>query len=431
MKDKVIEVEFDKIVCEGKALGRKDGKVVFSYGVLPGERAKIVKRIEKRNYIEGDIVEVLYKSPFRIEPKEDHFFSCSPWQIISYDKQIEYKKKIILEGFYQSMKESLNIDEFFPANDIWGYRTKVEYSFLYDDKIYLAFHKRGGYSAKIKLLGGCGLINKKANDIALTIVDELNRKAFDYSILKSLVVRYSFTEDKVLTVLFIKNEKNPPDIKLSSSYHKGHINVYSIPQSSVSSVDKILSSVGSVELYEEIFGKKFYYSFDCFFQNNVYLFKKAIEIIKENTYGFKSALDLYCGVGIIGISISDSLDNLVMVESSKSSVRYALKNVSENIVKPKTEVLEMPSEDIESSIIEGRCVILDPPRAGMHKKLIKKILSVLPPRIIYLSCNSITQGRDLVWLREKYNITKIYGFDFYPNTPHVESLVILDKKGAI
>lgn len=431
MRDgRIIEVEFDKIVSEGKSLGRKDGKVVFAYGVLPGEKARVYKRIEKRNYIEADVVEILKESPFRAKPKEDHFLSCSPWQIISYEKQVEYKKSIILEGLYQSTKEILTIDEFYPAYKIWGYRTKMEYSFFYDDKISLAFHKRGDYSSKYKLPDGCLLIDKKANDVAGGIVSQLNDMGFDYSVLKSLVVRYSFSQDRVLSVLFIKDEERFPEIKQVSDYHTGHINVYSIPQSPVSCVSRVLSTLGDDELYEDIAGKRFYYSFECFFQNNIALFEKAVEIIKNNLDGFKRVAEMYCGVGVIGISVSDEVDDIVMVESMPSSVKYAAKNIRENSVKAKIQVINSPSEDIDQLILKDRCVIVDPPRAGMHKKLIKKILNILPPRIIYLSCNPVTQGRDLLWLSERYKIVKVYGFDFYPNTPHVETLVVLERKGV-
>ncbi len=426
----IIEVEFDKIVYEGKALGRKDGKVVFSYGVLPGEKAVIKKVIEKKNYIEGEVVEVILSSPYRIKPHEEHYLSCSPWQIIKYEKQVEYKRKITLEGLYQSMKESVEITDFYPAQNIWAYRTKMEYSFFTGgEKISIAFHKRGDYATKIPLNNGCMLINEKANSVVFDVINQLNSSVRDPSVLKSIVVRYSFYDQSVITALFIKDLSFSPEINLFKSFHRGHINVFSKPQSSVSSVDGIISSNGFSVLREEILGKFFSYSFDSFFQNNIALFSEAVKIIKEETKGFKKIVDLYSGVGVIGICVYEEGCSLFLVESSKVSSEFARVNVSDNIGYNKdVNIINLPSEEVDEDILKSACVILDPPRAGLHKKLIKKIMKTLPPKIIYLSCNPITQGRDLVYLLEKYKLIKFYGFDFYPNTPHVESLAILERR---
>ncbi len=427
----IIEVEFDKIVCEGKTLGRKDGKIVFAYGVLPGEKALIKKVIEKKNYIEGEVVDVILSSPYRIKPIENHYLSCSPWQIIEYEKQIEYKKRILLEGLYQSMKESVELTDFYSAKNIWGYRTKMEYSFAnINNKVLLAFHKRGDYSTKLPLDSGCMLINEKANSVALDVINQLNNLENDLSTLKSMVVRYSFYDDSVITALFIKDFSFSPKINLFKPFHKGHINVFSKPQSPVSSVDDIISINGTDTLKEEILGKLFLYRFDSFFQNNVSLFSDAVRIIKDESKSFNKIVDLYSGVGVIGICVYEKGSSLFLVESSQVSSNLSQINVSENLKDNSGDVkiINTPSEDIDQSILENACVILDPPRAGLHKKLIKKIMAVLPPKIIYLSCNPVTQGRDLVYLLEKYKVVKFYGFDFYPNTPHVESLAILEKK---
>lgn len=424
----IIEVEFDKIVCEGKTLGRKDGKVVFSYGVIPGEKARIKKVIERRNYIEGEVVEVLTTSPFRTEPQEDHFLSCSPWQIIKYEKQIEYKKKMILEGLYQSMKEAVDINLFYPAQKIYGYRTKIEYSFTDSCGMSVAFHKRGDYSVKIPLKKGCILINELANSVAYSVVEQMKKMNIDVSALKSLVVRYSFYENCAVTALFLKDERLNPEICLELPYHKGHVNVYSKPQSSVSSADRIVSVKGIDFITEKIGDMFFSYGFDCFFQNNIDLFSKAVDIIKERSRGFDKIVDLYCGVGVIGISVSENAKEVVIAESVKSSFDYSNKNIIRNSNGAKITALNLSSEEINSDIIKDCCLIVDPPRSGISKKLIKKIFSSLPPRIIYLSCNPVTQGRDLVYLAEKYRLSEFYGFDFYPNTPHAETLAVLDRK---
>jgi len=421
---KLIEVEFTKIVGEGKALGRKNGKVVFAYGVIPGETAVIKVVVEKRNFIEGEVVEIKNISPYRVNPIEDHFLSCSPWQIIDYNKQIEYKKKLIEEHLIQTTKETILLNRFYPANNIFKYRTKIEYSFgEFEDKLHLTFHKRGDYSTKVKLQNGCALIDDETNKIALSVLEKLREKKLNSSILKTLIIRTSKRYNEKIITLFVKDK----DFILDS-YEDLNI-IYSNPVSSISSVDEIIKK-GKDFLTENICGMDFKYGFDCFFQNNIDLFEKAIYEIK-NFIGFSPKIvDLYCGVGVIGICLGKLTDKLILVESNKSSTRYASINAKINNLN-NCEIINLEAESLNSSdFFDTDVLIVDPPRAGLHKKVIKNILKYLPKKIIYLSCNPITQGRDLNFLLEKYFIKDAFGFDFYPNTPHMESLIFLERKGG-
>jgi len=421
---KLIEVEFTKIVGEGKSLGRKDGKVVFAYGVIPGETAIIKVNIEKRNFIEGEVFEIKNKSPYRIEPLEDHFLSCSPWQIIDYKKQIEYKKKLIEDLLIQTTKENIILDKFYPAKDIWKYRTKIEYSFTESDgNLYLAFHKRGDYSTKLKLKDGCILIDDGSNKLALSIVDKLNEKKISSSILKTIIIRSSKRYNEKIASIFVK------DKDFSFDFDKDVNLIYSNPISSISSVDGIIKK-GKDFLSERICGMDFKYGFDCFFQNNIELFEKALYEMRDFIGLPSKVVDLYCGVGVIGIVVGKNAKELILVESNQSSSKYAAINIElNNLLNAK--IINSLTEDLnQSDFFETEVLIVDPPRSGLHKKVIKNIFKYLPQKIVYLSCNPITQGRDLNFLLEKYSIKKSIGFDFYPNTPHMESLIFLEKKGV-
>ncbi|MEA3307637.1 MAG: TRAM domain-containing protein, partial [Elusimicrobiota bacterium] len=131
---KILELDFTKIVGEGKALGRTKGKVVFAYGVLPGETAKVEVTREKRNFIDAKVIEIIKPSPERIKEKENHFLSCSPWQIMNYDYQLKTKKNITEDLLYQTTKETIKIENFHSADKTFGYRTKIEYSFTINDE---------------------------------------------------------------------------------------------------------------------------------------------------------------------------------------------------------------------------------------------------------------------------------------------------------
>ncbi|MGC8727857.1 MAG: 23S rRNA (uracil(1939)-C(5))-methyltransferase RlmD [Elusimicrobiales bacterium] len=422
---KTIELEFSKIVGEGKSLGRKDGKVVFSYGVLPGETAVIKVVKEKRNFIEGEVVEIKTESPYRQKPQENHFLSCSPWQIISYEKQVEFKRKLIEESLFQTVKENIKLDKFYSAPSLYGYRTKIEYSFgEFNGDMGLAFHKRGDYSTKIALNKGCALIDEKTNSLALNTLKFIKDSLIPINMLKTLIVRSSKRYDKKVAALFVKDE----NIRIKTDSRYNFLTVYSNPVASISQVDKILEKIGEDFVTERIINKDFDYGFDCFFQNNIELFESALTEIKNNITDSKRIIDLYCGVGVIGISLADTADEILLVESNKSSAEYAKKNIIKNGIK-NASVFNLESEKLDFDFIKSSdTLVLDPPRAGLHNKVIKNIMKNLPRKIAYLSCNPITQGRDLNFLLEKYKINFVAGFDFYPNTPHMENLVLLEKK---
>lgn len=423
-----IEVEFTKIVGEGKALGRKNGKIVFSYGVLPGEVANIKIVKEKKNFIEGEVINVIQNSPYRLQPFEEHYLSCSPWQIMNYELQVKSKRSLIEEFLYQTTKENIKLDFFYSAEKLFGYRTKIEYSFTeIEGKLFFAFHKRGDYSTKVPLYRGCALIDEKINNIALKILEKLNKKGIKKEQLKTLVFRKSEKTLDILACLYVKDENF--DISFNDIEGlTGFVLVYSNPVSSISCVDKILKIEGKEFISEKIGEIDIQYSFDSFFQNNINLFEKAIEEIKLECANSKKIVDLYCGVGVIGFALKDRFEKLISIESNENSIKYAKINAEKNSLK-NCEIIYSPAEKISGDLLTGiDTVILDPPRAGLHKNLIKNILKNLPHKIIYLSCNPITQGRDALYFLEKYKISKTIGFDFYPNTPHIENLLVFERK---
>jgi 23S rRNA (uracil1939-C5)-methyltransferase len=423
---KEITLEFSKIVGEGKALGRFNGKIVFSYGVLPGETAKVAVKKEKKNFIEAELIEIIKESPMRVKPEENHYLSCSPWQIMNYELQIKTKKNLIEDFLYQMTKENIKLDNFVKAQEIFGYRTKIEYSFVeLEGKLYFAFHKRGDYSQKIILDNGCKLIGDKANEIAFKILEKLNAEKLSSKQLKTLIIRKAINSEDIIASLYIKEKS----INLSFKEMKdlsGFILIYSNPITSISTADEIIKVEGNDYISEKIGDMNFHYGFDCFFQNNIHLFSKLLEDIKSlNNLG--RTLDLYSGVGVIGFYLKDKIEKLTSVEFSPNSSKYAERNMRLNSIK--SEIICSASEKTEKEIFKNiDTVIVDPPRAGLHKNVIKNIMENLPENIIYISCNPITQGRDTAFFLEKYKIIKAIGYDFYPNTPHIENLLIFKRK---
>jgi 23S rRNA (uracil1939-C5)-methyltransferase len=420
---KEIIVEFEKLGHNGVSIGRYNGKIVFAYGVLLGEKAKIRITQEKKNLIKGEVVEILEKSKYRIKELEDHYLSCSPWQVFAYSYQVEIKRELLKAIFRNFAGIDIEINDFFASPDIFGYRTKIEYSFLEENnRYYFAFHKRESFKEKAKLSEGCKLISEKANNISFLVLEEINKRKIQD--LKTLIIRKSRCYDDIYIALLTSNKNQ--NFSFSNHELPGFSFVYSKKESPASTFDEIIYKWGREYLKEKILNLEIRYHHTSFFQNNIELFEKALEIMRENSNEFNKVVDLYAGVGVIGLSLKDYSKEIWSVEIDKTATQYAKINAELNDVK-NLKTLALASEKIPRDVLENTdLLILDPPRAGLHKKLLNLILETKPKNIFYLSCNPITQARDFSFLKQVYKIKKFYGFDFYPNTPHLESLLILE-----
>ncbi|AEE15292.1 (Uracil-5)-methyltransferase [Thermodesulfobium narugense DSM 14796] len=410
-----LPIKFEKIVSSGRALGRNCGKVVFCYGVLPGEVAEVRFVREKKDYIEAELVNIIEPSRFRILPKENHYLSCSPWQTIDYEYQIELKKGIIEEGLFQTIRKQIKLGSFYKAKNIYGYRTKIEYRFENtNSNLNYAFYKRGTKDLVI-LENGCKLIDDRVNYIAYSLLDYITSLDIDKRALDKIVFRNN-TNGLVLGIIYLSNKSD----------------ILTIPKIE-NLAGLVIDGANSRQIFgqefleQDLLGTKIKYGYDCFFQNNIELFSKVLEIIRNEINSARKIVDLYSGVGSIGLSLRDLADKVVLIESFRNSNLYSIKNIKALGAKNVVPILSN-SETISKDILqESDVVILDPPRDGAKKILLDKLLKNLPKKICYLSCNPITLGRDLSFLLKKYDLKKIYGFDFFPNTVHAEVLAFLER----
>ena len=381
------EILIEKIIPGGQGIGTlKNGKKIFLFNVLPGEIIKEFKKTkEKSSYIEGVATKFIKTSKYRIEPKDECFLATSPWQIIDYQYELKLKTEIIVENFRQAEINILT-PEIMTDNKDYFYRNKMEYALYWNnelEKIQLAFHERGSHK-KIPVLKS-SIERPEIWQRAVEIIDELNKKHEEARKYQSLLLRCN--QKGEVSGGLLENGKSHPVFQ---------------------------------ELTDEIFGQIYNYSPNGFFQINLPVYKIALKEIK-NMISTEKVLDLYSGVGTIGLSVAGEKE-LVLVENNKSAYNELIKNVN-----GKNKAILANSEDTLDYIQSEQTVIVDPPRAGCDKKLINKLLEVMPEKIIYLSCNPATQARDVKMLLEKYRIKQIKAFNFFPRTPHIENLVILEK----
>ncbi len=425
--NKTFSVRIEKIAHDGAGEAIVEGIPLRVHGMLPGEEG-VVEAMKKRGIFVGTLKELITSSPSRKTPEELHYLSCSPWQVMEYPLQMELKRNILVElfGYYDDAPKVL----FTAAEQFYGYRTKVEFSFCDREgeatiPLSLAFHERGGGSRRLKLEKGCMLASEAMNRVALALTAKLRDLGYTARDLKTLVVRESKSEGKILAILFAKakeiKEFPVDDIEGLS----GFIVFHSTEKSPASVPTQKLWSVGEESLTERVGGNHISYSWDSFFQNNIPVFVIALEKMKEAIPEGAKVLELYAGAGTIGLALAQVSSSVMAIEIVPAAVEAANRNAQVNNINNFTAEC-LPAEKIDASILEGKDVlVLDPPRAGLHPKLIDHIIEKQPPTIVYLSCNPETQARDYSLLKDTYQIIHIEGFDFYPNTPHLESLLIL------
>jgi 23S rRNA (uracil1939-C5)-methyltransferase len=416
----MIEVTIEKLVHGGQGLGTlPDGRKVFVWGALPGEKVAVQVIKGKRSYAEAIAETIIEPSPLRIAPREENYLATSPWQILPLDAENDYKHRIVTELFTQA-HVPLPAFVMTSAGDDWHYRNKMEYSFWGDDEgLHLALHNRGSHRKTI--VTGSELALPALDAAARATVAELQKHNPRAGDLKTIIVRCNQNGDAVVS-LFVKLQaftelSLPEGVQGMRVYHSN-------PKSPASVPTKLLYELGDARLHDSLLGRQFIYDADSFFQVNIPVFEAALDRIKEHCADANELVDMYAGVGSIGLSVAKNKVDLIELDPATA----AMGRINAEASGLDAEVVEASSEKALEYITGELPVIFDPPRAGLHDRVVRHTLEVQPPQVVYLSCNPSTQARDLAALQAAYDITYFEGFNFFPHTPHIETLAILKKK---
>ena len=427
----LIHVTLDRIIGGGQSIGTlESGKKALLWGGLPGETVTAQVTRKKSSFVEGYVTEVEKASAERIEPQDPgSYLSTSPWQIMKFEAESHYKSALIEEAFELH-------DIVLPAPiTVWsdgieyGYRNKVEFSFWYDterETLDLAFFRRGSHG-KITI-EDTSLASDAINTGGKRVLEALRQLKIDGRNLKTLLIR-SNRAGQTAWQLYVKNEDfdaraflNTVDLTDATCAEV----IYSNPKSPASVITTRLAAKGSESLSDTILDVPFTYATEGFFQINLPVYEQALRDMSEWLEDKNApVIDLYSGVGTIGLTIGG--DNVTLVEINEHAVREMEQNI-EKLDRTGAKAVLAASENALDHISSDATIIVDPPRAGLHADVVAKLLEAAPERIIYLSCNPVTQARDVALLAEKYGIRHHQGYNFFPRTPHIEHLVVLDKK---
>lgn len=411
-------VTIEKLVHGGQGLATlADGRKVFVWNALPGERVIIEIKKGKRSYAEAVATEILQASPDRIEPRDQAYLSTSPWQIVRYETENQYKQQILAETY---QREHVVYDKpiaFHAGEHEWHYRNKMEYSFWGDDDgLHLALFNRGSHGKQI--VTGSSIARPEIDATANEICRRVQAASLRAGQLKTVIVRCN-QQGETVAALFVKDEAFPKSTL--DGICRGVAVNFSNPKSPASVLTRELYRFGDITLSDQIMGCQISYDVNSFFQVNVPVFEWAAKRIDYFVGGAKEIVDMYAGVGTIGIPINATK----LIELDAHNVAMARQNIGE---RPNKEVIGASAETALDYIPPGGALVVDPPRAGLHTKVVERILDAKPATVAYLSCNPITQARDLALLQQAYEITALEGYNFFPRTPHIEALAILILK---
>ncbi|MCX8083048.1 MAG: 23S rRNA (uracil(1939)-C(5))-methyltransferase RlmD [bacterium] len=451
------EIEIvDMAFPERWAVGKSRGMVIFVSDAVLGDKVKVNITERKKKFAYGMVKEIVVISPYRIEPLCKHFGLCGgcTMQNLLYEKQLQLKGRYLLNTIQKiagrNILSGVNVFPVVPSPDIFYYRNKMEFAFgEKDGSIVLGLKERmarsSGYYKNTIPLSECSIFSDTVQDIfpvfthfvkktGLGVYDTYTHQGF----FRHLVVREGKKTGERM-ILMVTRSGEPPDMTgLLEVMPKSVKSLWWVENNRISDVvafERKHNLYGSPFITEEIGGLKFRITPQCFFQPNTkaaaLLYTQIKEELKEA--GVEYLLGLYCGSGVMEIFLSSAVKQTSGIDIEPSNIEAAEENCRINNIK-NCKFYQCSVEDIFSRKFKGElkepdAVIVDPPRAGLSGKAMKNIISLKSKRIIYVSCNVPAFARDAAVLYQTgYHLEKIYSFDFFPHTPHLETLGIFMRK---
>ncbi|MEY3873435.1 MAG: hypothetical protein RL363_156 [Bacteroidota bacterium] len=458
-------VLIEDYAAEGKSLARVDGKVIFVEGAVPGDVVDIQLQKNKADWAEGFVKKFHTYSEIRVKPFCSHFGVCGgcQWQMLPYEQQMAYKHKQVVDNLTRIAKIALpEIAPILGASETEGYRNKVEYTFATERYIPFeefkamkaagqepkkspgsgGFHARGFFE-KVVEIDKCYLQAEPTNEIRKTVVNfAIENDMPFYNIkqhqgwLRNMFVRNTTKGEWMVNLILGYDGKEKREQLLNlllQKFPQITTLLYTINEKRNDSMQDLVPQVfsGNGYITEMLEDFAFKISPKSFFQTNSKQAEKLYQVTRDfaELTGKQVVYDLYCGTGSIGIFCSKKAKKIIGVEVVAEAIEDAKVNALMNNLTDTAffagDVIDICDDVFFDTHGKADVIITDPPRAGMHEKLVRKLLEMEAPTIVYVSCNPATQARDLGLLSEKYTVTKIQPVDMFPHTLHIENVVQL------
>jgi 23S rRNA (uracil1939-C5)-methyltransferase len=452
--------------AEGKSLARLDGKVIFIESVVPGDVVDVQLTKSKKDWAEGRPLQFHSYSPDRVTPFCSHFGVCGgcQWQMLPYEKQLGYKTKQVEEVLKRIGKVALpTMQPILGAAETKYYRNKIEYTFgnkryllkeelndesIVNDQNVVGFHAKGFFD-KVVDINTCYLQAEPTNEIRLFIKNLAKKNDWTFydirnhvGFLRTMQVRLCQTGELMINIMVGENDENKIQLlmeQVQKQFPSITTLLYTINTKWNDSLYDLepVTYHGKGYVIEKLEHFQFKIGPKSFFQTNTKQGERLYQVTREfaELTGKEIVYDLYCGTGSIGIFVSGKAKKIIGVEMIAAAIEDAKENAALNNLSAAEfyagDVIDICNDEFFAAHGRPDVIITDPPRAGMHEKLVKKILEIAAPTVVYVSCNPATQARDLNLLDAKYEVTKVQPVDMFPHTHHIENVVQLKLRTNI
>lgn len=438
-----LELTIDDLAFGGNGVARHEGYVLFVHGAIPGDRVRAKVTKTKRDYGEAITVEVLEPSPDRIAPVADH--PGAPWQVLPYERQLEIKTKQVDDALRRIGKLSgFELEPIIPALETWRYRNKLEYSFGTEGtaergELIFGFHAPGEWD-RIVPIADCMLASERGNavrdqvlafcrDQGLTAYDRRTRRGF----LRNCVIREGRRTGQFQVRLVTMPGELDRDAFAEAVDCDGLLwtQFDGLGETTAEGDTELIA--GSDYLEEELSGMSFRVSPNAFFQVNTEMAEKLYALAGDYAQlaGFERLYDLYCGIGTVGLTMAPRAGELWGLEIVEDAIGDAIANARLNEI----DNARFFAGDVRTALRllvdtagSPDVVVVDPPRAGLSRKVVRRIIDASPKRLVYISCNPTTLAPNAAQLTEAgYVLRRVRPVDMFPQTPHIECVALLER----
>lgn len=450
--------------AKGKSVGKApDGRVIFLSNAVPGDVVDVMTTKKRKAYFEGVATKFHTLSDKRTEPVCQHFGTCGgcKWQHMGYEHQLYFKQKEVENNLKRIGNLELPTTQpILGSKEQYFYRNKMEFSFSdsrwltqkeidsdkdIDDRNALGFHIPGMWD-KILDIKKCHLQEDPSNAIRLETKQFANKNGLSFfnprkqeGLLRTLMIRTSSTGEIMVLIQFFEEHKEQRELLLNhlkDTFPEITSLLYVVNSKANDTIydQEIICFAGRDHIFEEMEGLQFKINAKSFYQTNSAQAYELYKVTRDfaGLTGNELVYDLYTGTGTIAQFVAKDAKKVVGVESVPEAIADAKANAVHNQISNVEffvgDMKNVFNDDFIAAHGQPDVIITDPPRDGMHKQVVEQLLQVGPPKIVYVSCNSATQARDLALMKEQYQVVKVQPVDMFPQTHHVENVVLLEKR---
>jgi 23S rRNA (uracil1939-C5)-methyltransferase len=439
-RGQVLELTIDSLAFGGAGVARLDGYVVFVRDAVPGDRVRAVVTKRKKAYAEARAVDVLEPSPQRVAPVADH--PGAPWQVLPYERQLAVKAEQVQDALRRiGGLDGYALEPIVPAVEQWRYRNKLEYSFGTGTagELICGFHAPGSWE-RIEHVEDCLLASEagnRARRAALAWCRERRLVAYDRraqsGLLRNLVVREGRRTGDLQVRLVTSDERVDLD-GFAEAVGAGSVlwtRAQDVGETTTGGVTEVLNGTETID--EELGGLRFRISADAFFQTNTEMAEQLYALAGEyaDLKGWERLYDLFCGIGTIGLSLATRAAEVWGLEIVEEAIGDAMANARLNEIDNARFFagdVRLAMRDLVERAGRPDVLVVDPPRAGLSAKVVRRVVEAAPKRIVYVSCNPTTLAPNAAQLVEAgYALRRVRPVDMFPQTPHIECVALLER----